>query len=99
MEAPFYCDYGFNIQVGENFYSNFNLTILDVNQVIIGDNVMFVPGVTIGNDVVVGAGSVVTRDLPDRVIAAENPCRVIREITEADRKYYFRDREFDVEDY
>ena len=55
--------------------------------------------VTIGNDVVVGAGSVVTRDLPDRVIAAGNPCRVIREITEADRKYYFRDREFDVEDY
>ena len=141
VEAPFYCDYGFNIQVGENFYSNFNLTILDVNQVIIGDNVMFapnvsiytaghpihpasrnsgyeygipvrignnvwlggnvvvVPGVTIGNDVVVGAGSVVTRDLPDRVIAAGNPCRVIREITEADRKYYFRDREFDVEDY
>ena len=99
VEAPFYCDYGFNIQVGENFYSNFNLTILDVSQVITGDNVMFVPGVTIGNDVVVGAGSVVTRDLPDRVIAAGNPCRVIREITEADRKYYFRDREFDVEDY
>ena len=60
---------------------------------------MVVPGVHIGNDVVIGAGSVVTKDIPDRVLAAGNPCRVIREITEEDRKYYYRDREFDVDDY
>lgn len=141
VEPPFRCDYGFNIEVGENFYSNYNLTILDVGKVIIGDHTMFapnvsiytaghpihpesrnsgyeygisvtignnvwlggnvvvVPGVHIGNDVVIGAGSVVTKDIPDRVLAAGNPCRVIREITEEDRKFYYRDREFDVDDY
>ena len=40
-----------------------------------------------------------TRDIPDNVIAAGNPCRVLREITEADREFYYRDRKFDVEDY
>lgn len=44
-------------------------------------------------------GSVVTKDIPDNVIAVGNPCRVLRKITEDDRKYYFKDREFDVEDY
>ncbi|UQZ36130.1 galactoside O-acetyltransferase [Paenibacillus sp. PK3_47] len=141
VEAPFHCDYGTNITVGENFYSNFNCTILDVGKVVIGENVMFAPnvslytaghpihpdsrnsgyeygiaitignnvwiggnvvvnpGVTIGNNVVIGAGSVVTKDIPDSVIAVGSPCRVIRGITEDDRKYYFRDREFDVPDY
>lgn len=54
---------------------------------------------TIGSNVVIGAGSVVTRDIPDNTIAVGNPCKVLREISEDDRKYYFKDREFDVEDY
>lgn len=57
------------------------------------------PGVTIGNNVVIGAGSVVTKDIPDNVIAVGSPCRIIREITEEDRKFYYKDREFDVTDY
>lgn len=57
------------------------------------------PGVTIGNNTVIGAGSVVTKDIPDNVIATGVPCRVVREITEDDRKYYFMDKEFDVPDY
>ena len=52
---------------------------------------------TIGDNVVIGAGSVVAKDIPDNVIAVGNPCRVIREITEEDKKYYFKDKEFDVE--
>lgn len=50
-------------------------------------------------NVVIGAGSVVTKDIPDNMIAAGNPSKIIREITDADRKYYFKDREFDVTDY
>ena len=57
------------------------------------------PGVTIGNNVVIGGGSVVTKDIPDNMIAVGNPCKVIREITEADRDYYFKDKKFDVDDY
>lgn len=63
----------------------------------IGGNAVIVGGVSIGNNVVIGGGSVVTRDIPDGVVAAGNPCRVIREITEEDRKYYFKKRVFDVE--
>ena len=141
IEPPFHCDYGWNIEVGENFFANYNLTILDVGKVTIGknaqiapnvsiytaghpihpdsrnsgyeygipitigDNVwiggntVILPGVTIGNNVVIGAGSVVSKDIPDNKNGVGNPCRVIREITEEDRKYYFKDREFDVEDY
>lgn len=141
VEPPFRCDYGYNIEVGNNFYSNYNCTILDIAKVTIGENVMLAPnvaiytaghpihpdsrnsgyeygiavtignnvwvggnsvinpGVTIGDNVVIGSGSVVTKDIPSNVIAAGNPCRVIREITEEDRKYYYRDREFDVQDY
>jgi maltose O-acetyltransferase len=55
--------------------------------------------VTIGSNVVIGAGSVVTKDIPDNVIAAGNPCRIIRTITEEDRDTYYRDRKFDVDDY
>lgn len=139
VEPPFHCDYGYNIEAGENFVSNYNCTILDVAKVKIGKNALFgpnvsiytaghplhpesrnsgyeygipvtigdnvwiggnsviMPGVTIGNHVVVGGGSVVTRDIPDWVLAVGNPCRVVRKITEEDRKYYFRDRVFDVE--
>ena len=141
IETPFQCDYGYNIEVGENFFANYNLIILDVAKVRIGDNAQIapnvaiytaghpihpesrnsgyeygidvtigdnvwiggntciMPGVTIGNNVVIGGGSVVTKDIPDNMIAVGNPCKVVREITEADRDYYFRDRKFDVEDY
>ena len=58
----------------------------------IGCNVTIIGGVTVGNDVVIGAGSVVTHDIPDGVLAAGNPCRVIRKITEADTlKHLARD--------
>ena len=139
IEGPLRCDYGTYITLGENFYANYNCTILDIAPVTIGDNVMLAPGVgiytaghpvhpdarrsgyeygrpiTIGDDVwigansvicpgvtigsgaVIGAGSVVTRDIPANVVAAGNPCRVLRTITEEDKKYYFRDLEFDVD--
>lgn len=122
IEPPFHCDYGYNIHVGDNFYANFNCTILDVNEVIIGDNCFLAPnvqiytayhpldaatrntglemgakitignnvwigggsiinpGVTIGDNVVIGSGSVVTKDIPSNVVAAGNPCRVIKPI-------------------
>ena len=124
IEQPFRCDYGFNIEVGDNFYANFNLTILDANKVVIGDNVFIapnvglhtsghpldvrrrnagleyawpitighnvwigagvnvMPGVRIGDNSVIGAGSVVTRDVPPNVVAAGVPCRVMRSIAE-----------------
>ena len=141
IEAPFHCDYGYNIEVGENFFANYNFTVLDVGKVRIGanaqiapnvsiytaghpvhpdsrnsgyeygiditigdnvwigGNVCILPGVTIGENVVIGAGSVVTKDIPDNVIAAGNPCRILRTITEEDRDFYYRDRRFDVDDY
>ena len=141
INAPFHCDYGKNIEVGENFFANYNLVILDVGRVTIGDNAqiapnvsiytaghpvhpdsrnsgyeygidivignnvwiggnaVIMPGVHIGNNVVIGAGSVVTKDIPDNMIAVGNPCRIVREITDEDRKYYYKDREFDVSDY
>ena len=141
INAPFHCDYSWNIEVGENFFANYNLTILDAGKVTIGKNaqiapnvsiytaghpvhpdsrnsgyeygipvtigdnvwiggnVVINPGVTIGDNVVIGAGSVVTKDIPSWSIAVGNPCRVIRQITEDDRDYYFKDRKFDVDDY
>lgn len=50
------------------------------------------PGITIGDNVVVGAGSVVTKDLPDNVVAVGNPCKILREVNEHDKEYYFKDR-------
>lgn len=139
INPPFYCDYGFNIEVGKNFFANYNCTILDVAKVTIGDNcqmapnvaiytaghpvhpqtrntayeygisvaigdnvwiggnTVICPGVHIGSNTVIGAGSVVTKDIPGWCIAAGNPCRVIRTITEADKKLYYKDREFDEE--
>lgn len=141
IEAPFHCDYGYNIEVGENFFANYNLTVLDVGKVRIGKNaqiapnvsiytaghpvhpdtrnsgyeygiavtigddvwiggnVVILPGVTIGDRAVIGAGSVVTGNIPANAIAAGNPCKVIRMITEADRDYYYKDRRFDTDDY
>ena len=68
IEQPFYCDYGYNIEVGEIFYSNHNLVILDGNKVTFGDNV------------VIGAGSVVNKDIPSNVVAVGNPCIVIKQL-------------------
>ena len=51
-----------------------------------------VPGVTIGDDTVIGAGSVVTKDIPANVVAVGNPCRVLRTISEHDKEYFYRDR-------
>ena len=137
INPPFYCDYGKNIEVGKNFFANYNCTIIDVAKVKIGDNCQFapnvsiytaghplhpvarnslyeygievtvgdnvwiggntviMPGVHIGSNTVIGAGRVVTKDIPDWVVAAGNPCRVIRESTEEDFEYYYKDRKFD----
>ncbi|NDV60778.1 sugar O-acetyltransferase [Bacteroides sp. 519] len=122
--SPFHCDYGYNIEVGENFFANMNLVVLDAAKVKIGDNVFIapnvgiytaghpfdieqrnqgleyaypvtignnvwigaqvaiLPGVTIGDNTVIGAGSVVTKDIPAGVLAVGNPCKVIRQIAE-----------------
>ncbi len=56
----------------------------------IGAGVIVVPGVTIGDNVVIGAGSIVTKDIPSNSLAVGNPCRVLREVNEEDRKYYFK---------
>ena len=61
----------------------------------LGAGVIVLPGVTIGNNVVIGAGSVVTKDIPDNVVALGNPCRVLREINERDKEYYFKNRKID----
>ena len=132
--APFWCDYGYNIEIGENFFANHNTVILDGAKVTFGNNVFIapncgfytahhpihkdprnelleyarpitvgndvwfggncvvVPGVTIGSNVVIGAGSVVTHDIPDNVVAAGNPCRVLRPIGDKDRECYFKDK-------
>ena len=132
IEPNFWCDYGYNIEIGENFYSNHNLVILDPAKVTFGDNVFIapncgfytaghpidaelrnqllefaypitvgnnvwfggnvvvLPGVTIADNVVIGAGSVVTKDIPANVVAVGNPCKVLREITEEDKTKYFK---------
>ncbi|MDO4329510.1 MAG: sugar O-acetyltransferase [Lachnospiraceae bacterium] len=139
VNPPFYCDYGSHIQVGKNFFANYNCTIIDVAKVTIGDNCMLapnvaiytaghpvhptarnsmyeygisvsigdnvwvggntviLPGVHIGSNTVIGAGSVVTKDIPDWVIAGGNPCKVIRKITEEDILYYYKKQPFDEE--
>lgn len=61
----------------------------------IGAGAIILPGVTIGDQVVVGAGSVVTKDLSSNVVAVGNPCRVVREVNEHDRIYYFKNRKID----
>ncbi len=61
----------------------------------LGAGVIVMPGVTIGDNTVIGAGSIVTRDIPAGVVAVGNPCRVLREVGEHDRAYYFRDRKID----
>lgn len=61
----------------------------------IGAGAIILPGITIGDNTVVGAGSIVTKDLPPNVVAVGNPCRVLREIGERDREFYFKDRRID----
>ncbi len=122
IEPPFYCDYGWNIELDDRVFLNFNCVVLDVTPVRVGAGTLVGPavqlcaathpldprereqmleygasitvgrnvwigaaaviaaGVTIGDDSVVGAGSIVVRDIPAGVLAAGNPCRVIREL-------------------
>jgi len=122
IEQPFWCDYGYNIEIGENFYSNHNLVILDGAKVQFGDNVFIgpncgfytaghpenagqrkegleyarpitvgnnvwfggnvavLPGVKIGDNSIIGAGSVVTKNISENVVAAGNPCKVMRPV-------------------
>ena len=61
----------------------------------LGAGVIVMPGVTIGDNSVIGAGSVVTKDIPANVVAVGNPCKVLREIGEHDREYYWRDKKID----
>lgn len=131
VNSVFWCDYGYNIRVGDDFYVNHNCVILDCMPVTFGDNVMIgpncgfytashpmdaerrragweyaapitvgsdvwfgggvtvLPGVTIGDGAVIGAGSVVTRNIPPHVLAAGNPCRPVRPITQEDGTIQF----------
>ena len=63
----------------------------------IGAGAVILPGVTIGDNTVIGAGSIVTKDIPANVVAVGNPCKVLREIGERDREYYFKNRKIDWE--
>ena len=74
----------------EGYQSNHSIRI--GNNVWIGSGAIVLPGVTIGDNTIIGAGSVVTKDIPSNVIAVGNPCRVLREITSEDDKYYFKGR-------
>lgn len=122
LQPPFFCDYGLNINLGDDVFFNFNCIILDIAQVKIGDrtkigpnvqiytashpinakaratglefgkpisigsdvwiggSAIICPGVTIGNNSVIGAGSVVTKDIPSDVIAVGNPCKIIKSV-------------------
>ena len=122
IEQPFMCDYGYNIEIGENFCSNHNFLVLDSAKVKIGNNVLIGPncslytsthplnykerevgtelakpitiednvwlggnvvvlaGITIGRNSVIGAGSVVSKDIPENSVAIGNPCKVIKTI-------------------
>lgn len=64
----------------------------------LGAGVIVVPGVTIGDNVVIGAGSVVTKDIPSNVVAVGNPCKVLREINDRDKEFYFKDRKIDLKE-
>lgn len=63
----------------------------------IGAGALIMPGITIGDNVVIGAGSVVTKDLPSNVVAVGNPCRILREVNDHDKEYYFKNRRIDYD--
>lgn len=140
IEQPIRFAYGKRTHIGDCFYANFNMVIVDDIDVYIGNNVMFapnvtisvtghpvhkdlrpngeqfsfpvhigdyvwvgsnvviMPGVTIGENSVIGAGSIVTKDIPANVIAVGNPCRVLRPITQRDKEYYYKDLKVVEED-
>ena len=77
--------------------AQYNLPVNIGDNVWIGAGSVILPGVTVGDNTVIGAGSIVTKDIPANVVAYGNPCRVVREIGERDRKIYYRDREIDLE--
>ena len=64
----------------------------------LGAGVIVLPGITIGDNVVIGAGSVVTKDIPSNVVAVGNPCRILREVNEKDKEFYFKDCKIDYND-
>ena len=74
----------------------YNADVYIGNNVWIGAGAVIVPGVRIGDDSVIGAGSVVTRDIPENVVAVGSPCRVLRQIDDRDSVYYFKDRKIDL---
>ncbi len=76
--------------------AQFNLPVHIGSNVWIGAGAIILPGITIGDNSVIGAGSVVTKDIPANVVAVGNPCRVLREIGEHDREYYWRDRKIEI---
>lgn len=128
--SPFRCDYGDQIYIGDNSFINFNVSMIDLGEIRIGNRVLIgpgtgiftaihpidpeiratgiekgvdiiieddvwiggnatiLPGITIGKGAIIGAGSVVTKDIPKMTIAAGNPAKVIREITEEDKIYW-----------
>lgn len=132
IEPPLRVAYGKNVYIGDNFYANFNLVLVDDIEIFIGNNVMIapnvtisvtghpvhpelrkngeqfsfpikiednvwigsnvviLPGVTIGKNSVIGAGSVVTKDIPENVVALGNPCKVLRSITDNDKNFYYK---------
>lgn len=67
------------------------------NNVWIGSGAVILPGVTIGDNSVIGAGSIVTKDIPTNVVAVGNPCRVLREIGERDREFFYKNERIDWE--
>ncbi len=75
----------------------YNMSVTIGKNCWLGAGVLVMPGVTIGDNSVIGAGSVVTKDIPANVVAVGNPCKVMREIGEKDREFYFRDRRIELD--
>ncbi len=75
----------------------FNKDVHIGDRVWIGAGAIILPGITIGDDTVIGAGSVVTKDIPSGVVAAGNPCRVLRKVGERDREYFYKNEKIDWE--
>jgi len=70
--------------------AQFNIPVTIGNNVWLGANTVILPGVTVGENSVIGAGSIVTKDIPPNVVAVGNPCRVLREISEHDKEFYYK---------